>query len=108
MRQGAADAVEVTHHYDPATKQLRIVVRNHGPGALTVRSAEAYAGGAPRTHALAAGATLTDAWPIAGSDHWYDVSVTLDEDPRFLRRLAGHIETGRPSRSDPALERPLA
>ena len=34
---------------------------------------------------------------------WYDLSVTSDQDDAFLRRLAGHVETGRPSTSDPAI-----
>ena len=31
------------------------------------------------------------------SDGWYDVTITTAEDAAFLRRLAGHIENGRPS-----------
>ena len=31
-----------------------------------------------------------------------DMSVTAAGDPGYLRRLAGHVETGRPSISDPA------
>jgi len=42
-------------------------------------------------------------WPIAGSGNWYDISLTSDSDPRYLRRLAGHIEDGNPSVSDPAI-----
>jgi len=34
---------------------------------------------------------------------WYDVVVTVAEDPSFERRLAGHVETGRDSASDPAM-----
>ncbi|VTZ50456.1 Non-hemolytic phospholipase C [Methylocella tundrae] len=34
---------------------------------------------------------------------WYDVVVTVAEDPSFERRLAGHVETGRDSMSDPAM-----
>jgi phospholipase C len=34
---------------------------------------------------------------------WYDVQVTVDTDRTFIRRLAGHVETGRDSASDPAL-----
>ncbi|MFB9840222.1 phospholipase domain-containing protein [Actinoallomurus acaciae] len=37
------------------------------------------------------------------SHGWYDLTVTSDQDRTFLRRLAGHVETGRPSASDPAL-----
>lgn len=34
---------------------------------------------------------------------WYDLIVTVAEDPTFNYRLAGHVETGRDSFSDPAL-----
>ena len=53
-----------------------------------------------------------DLWPGARAVHtaelershgWYDLSVATDEDHAFLRRLAGHVETGRPSSSDPAI-----
>jgi len=33
---------------------------------------------------------------------WYDIQVRLANDKVYVRRFAGHIETGRPSRSDPA------
>lgn len=36
-------------------------------------------------------------------DGWYDVTVTSSGDQRYLRRLAGHLEDGRSSNSDPAL-----
>jgi phospholipase C len=35
--------------------------------------------------------------------NWYDLVVTVTEDPTFKYRLAGHVETGRESFSDPAL-----
>jgi phospholipase C len=34
---------------------------------------------------------------------WYDLIVTIAGDPTFKYRLAGHVETGRDSFSDPAL-----
>jgi len=34
---------------------------------------------------------------------WYDITVTAHHDSPYLRRLAGHVETGAPSISDPAL-----
>jgi phospholipase C len=43
--------------------------------------------------------------PLAARDHWYDVTVTSTRDKSFRRRLAGHIETGRPSKSDPQIGR---
>jgi phospholipase C len=49
------------------------------------------------------GSTVTVTAPTAFGAGWYDVSVTSDASPRYLRRLAGHVETGRPSVSDPSL-----
>jgi phospholipase C len=40
---------------------------------------------------------------LRDSQFWYDLAVACDQDSTFLRRLAGHVETGRPSTSDPAL-----
>ena len=34
---------------------------------------------------------------------WYDVIITVAEDPTFQYRFAGHVETGKPSFSDPAM-----
>jgi phospholipase C len=34
---------------------------------------------------------------------WYDLVVTVEGDPTFQYRLAGHVETGQDSFSDPAL-----
>jgi phospholipase C len=52
---------------------------------------------------VAAGAALDLRLPLAASQHWYDYSVKVRELAGFSRRLAGHIETGEPSVSDPAL-----
>jgi phospholipase C len=34
---------------------------------------------------------------------WYDLKVRVDSDASFQRQLAGHVETGKPSVSDPAI-----
>jgi len=104
FRGGGAEALAVSHRYDAASETLQIVLRNAGGAPFVVHTHDAYAANATHSLPLASGAEIVDAWPIAASGHWYDVSVTLAEDPAFLRRIAGHIETGRPSRSDPALD----
>lgn len=74
------------------------------PGKTSVRLVVrplAY-GGAAQTVTLAAGGTATVSHPIAASDHWYDIEVVQEGSP-FRRRFAGHIDTGKPSRSDPAI-----
>jgi phospholipase C len=104
FRGGAAEPVAVSHRYDAARQTFEIVLRNEGGRPVVVRTADAYAGEGARSLRLAPGAQLVDAWRIDASGHWYDVSITLADDTQFLRRIAGHVETGRPSRSDPALE----
>jgi phospholipase C len=104
FRGGQDDGLAVESRYDLTDGALQIRLRNVGVAPVTAHTANAYAPGETRTHRLAPGAEITDAWPIAAAGHWYDITVGLNEDPRFLRRLAGHIETGRPSRSDPALD----
>ena len=67
---------------------------------LTVR-ALAYDRAAPVTIVLNPGETRTVRRNIAGSHHWYDLLVSGEDG--FSRRFAGHVETGRPSWSDPAM-----
>ncbi|MDU3042112.1 phospholipase domain-containing protein, partial [Bradyrhizobium sp.] len=42
-------------------------------------------------------------WHLRKSGLWYDFVVTSDSDDSFYRRVAGHVETGRPSFSDPGM-----
>ena len=69
---------------------------------LTVKP-NRYSTAAARTHTLSAGAHVDDAWAIASNGYWYDLSITSSSDANFLRRLAGHMETGAASVSDPAI-----
>jgi phospholipase C len=47
--------------------------------------------------------TFEDELSLDKLHNWYDLIVTVAEDPTFKYRLAGHVETGRDSFSDPAL-----
>jgi phospholipase C len=47
--------------------------------------------------------TFEDEWSLHQFHGWYDLIVTVAEDDTFKYRLAGHVETGRDSFSDPAL-----
>ncbi|AMN44985.1 phosphocholine-specific phospholipase C [Rhodoplanes sp. Z2-YC6860] len=42
-------------------------------------------------------------WNLRKTGFWYDFIVTSDSDSDFERRLAGHVETGRASVSDPGM-----
>ncbi|HJR75160.1 MAG TPA: phospholipase domain-containing protein, partial [Luteimonas sp.] len=101
-RGGARPEAEAD--YDAVGGRLILRLRNDGEAACLLTVAVNRYGNAPaREHILAPGARIEDAWPIAASDHWYDVSVTSDSDRAYLRRFAGHVETGASSYSDPAI-----
>ena len=64
-------------------------------------------GARPRTVLVPANARIDEGWVLASSHHWYDLTVTSGDDASFSRRLAGHVENGRPSISDPAAVAPV-
>lgn len=96
---GAGIAATVERSADGDLLLVRLVNRGAAPGRVTLR-ALAYGSIAAQDVALAAGASRVIRVPIAASDHWYDLAV---EAAGWRRRFAGHVETGRPSRSDPAI-----
>jgi phospholipase C len=49
------------------------------------------------------GATPSRYWSLESSFGWYDFTIDVESDPGFGRRLAGHVETGHDSMSDPAI-----
>jgi phospholipase C len=86
----------------PDGARLDLAITNTSAGTVRLTLTSAYEGG--KSHVtVRPGSTVTVTAPGAFGTGWYDVSVTSDADPHYLRRLAGHVETGRPSVSDPSL-----
>ena len=98
---------EVRVHYDVANGNvfLRFTNRGEGPARLSVAD-NAY-GAHPRPVVVPPEGQADEPWILAASHHWYDLTVTSNDDDTFVRRLAGHVETGRPSISDPAAVAPV-
>jgi phospholipase C len=63
---------------------------------------DAYTGHS-RTQPLRSGEKFEEKLALREFYGWYDLIVTVAGDPAFKYRLAGHVETGRESFSDPAL-----
>lgn len=86
---------------------LLLQLSNPRPQARSFRlQALGYQDGTPRTERLAAGASRRIVLPLDRRHHWYDWALTLLEEPGYLRRWAGHVETGRASVTDPAMHGP--
>ncbi|MEV0171553.1 phosphocholine-specific phospholipase C [Streptomyces sp. NPDC050803] len=80
---------------------IELTLTNKGSGTVRLKIADGY-GGPGTTLTVRPGATVKRTVDLAASRRWYDLTVTSDADPAFLRRFAGHVENGRPGVSDPA------
>jgi phospholipase C len=83
-----------------ATKDggLRLSLKNRGPRPLEVSLEDRHAD-APRRLRLAPGGARTLRFDTTASARWYDLEVRAEG---LRHRFAGHVETGRPSLSEPA------
>jgi phospholipase C len=79
---------------------ITLVNRGDAPVRLTVTPGP-YPKAASRDHLLPPGARLVDEWALRDSAGWYDVTVSAAGSDTCLCRMAGRVETGRPSTSDP-------
>jgi len=102
-----ADQRELRSHYDAARGVLNVSLLNPGPAPLIATVTDLAYGNPPRVLHVPAGQSVSSAWDLAACHHWYDLQWQLQEQPHWLRRLAGHLETGRPSMSDPAATAPM-
>ncbi|WP_369393477.1 phosphocholine-specific phospholipase C [Streptomyces sp. CG1] len=81
---------------------LELTFTNKGSGTVKLKVVNGY-GGHPATVTVRPGATVKHTVDLTASKRWYDVTVTCDADPAFLRGFAGHVENGLPGVSDPAI-----
>ncbi len=103
FRGGAATGVKVEAAYVPHRNRIALsFIGGSRPCTLTV-TPRAYPLGAARVYRLAPGETVRDDWLIEQSAHWYDLELFMAEDLQWRLRLSGHMETGQPSLSDPAI-----
>jgi phospholipase C len=102
---GRADRTgpEVSARHDGHSGDVRLTLANGGSTSVRLTVNDAYGKGSPAVHRLLPGAHVVHIASTGRSHGWYDLSVVSDQDGTFLRRLAGHVETGRPATSDPAI-----
>jgi len=93
--------LEVVSSYDlssPTAGKLVLSMRNgsSGTATFTVKS-NAYRSDGPWIYRVPPGQTVLDHWNVQlNTDCWYDLTASVDLDSLFLRRFAGHLETGLP------------
>jgi phospholipase C len=99
-REGAA--LEVRTEYHARAGKVALTVTNTGPHRVRVRVADAYAG-RTASHTVGPERTVTVVENVARTRGWYDLTLTVDGDDTFRQQLAGHVENGRDSITDPLM-----
>jgi phospholipase C len=99
-RSGATAQVTASYYAHGSEKPvLALELANDSNHAVTFTiTPNHYARHADRNYRVPAHGSatyLTD--PIASSDGWYDLSVTVSGDSSWSRRYVGHLENGQPS-----------
>ena len=100
---GAAQP-QVWVSYDLANGAVSAQLRNPGRGAVAfMLAANAYHQVPAQTVVVAPGGEAAHTWSVTASAGWYDFSVHVAQQPGYVRRFAGRVETGSDSSSDPAM-----
>jgi phospholipase C len=87
---------------DRGSEVIALVIRNLGSSAEKLSILDAYSGKI-HTRVLHPQNSATFVNPSKEFFGWYDLTVRVESDAGFRRQLAGHVETGRPSMTDPAI-----
>jgi phospholipase C len=99
----AAAALRVHSEYGKDDEvSIFLSLQNAGSQKASVTVLNAYSG-EKLMRVLAPGGHADGKLSLERFRGWYDIVVTVAEDPSFEHRLAGHVETERDSISDPAM-----
>ncbi len=96
--------LEIDCIYDTDGRDVRLRITNLARASCRVTVTNGYDNDSS-TRLLRSGQSFSKTWELKASFGWYDLVVAVDTDQNFLRRLAGHVENGQGSASDPALGR---
>jgi phospholipase C len=96
-----AAVLDVVSTYDREDGSIQWRIKNLG-SASEVTVLDAYTGKSV-AHYLHNGDTTDGEVDLGGFHGWYDLAVSVAGDSTFKYQLAGHVETGSDSFSDPAM-----
>ncbi|MGA7777956.1 MAG: phospholipase C, phosphocholine-specific [Paraburkholderia sp.] len=94
---------EVADGYDVANGNLQLRLENPGTARCQFTITNAYDPNTVIKQVVRGGETDQVYLDLRNAYGWYDLTITVDTDATFTRRLGGHVENGRSSMSDPAL-----
>jgi phospholipase C len=94
--------LQVASRYHRERGGLVLTLENQGHDFCNVTVENLY-NGESVTYMLKPGEHAEKHWFLGDSYGWYDLVVRADAEAGFVQRLAGHVETGEPGVTDPAI-----
>ena len=97
-------ALDVHAYYNDELNVITLHIANRAQNAVKIQVVDKYTG-KRFTKELQPNDAVAKHWPLKRSYGWYDFVITVAEDAGFEYQLAGHLENGKDSISDPAMGR---
>jgi phospholipase C len=94
--------LEVRVVYDRDSTDITLHISNRSSQMLKASVFNAYTSKSTKL-VLGLGDTDSKTSPLSHTGGWYDLTITVDGDSQFVYRLAGHLEDGEDSISDPIM-----
>jgi len=99
---GTSAIVQSALTYDSGGGSVTLTAVNKGTTTIELQVTNVYTS-ALSSKVLKAGATFQQSYPVDANNHWYDLLLAVVEDANFRQEIAGHVETGKDSKTDPAI-----
>lgn len=93
---------DVSGSYENGNNSITLTISSQTAQSATVRVLDEYTGKSIEAK-LKPGESMSKRWLLARFSGWYGFVITVDQDPGFEHQIAGHVETGEDSISDPAM-----
>jgi len=94
--------LDVRASYDADSSDITLEITNRSSQAAVISVFNRYTSRRTRL-ALESGQSESKTWPLSRAGGWYDFAFAVDGDSRFAYQLAGHLENGEDSISDPIM-----
>ena len=98
----SAANLDIRTAYNKQTNAITLYGANRGSATVTIRLMNVY-NGQVLSDDVKAGASGARTFELNSTHGWYDFVVEVAQDPSFRYEIAGHLETGNESRTDPAI-----
>jgi phospholipase C len=102
---GISPKLDVHATYNEASVAITLKISNEAAQTANVHVLDKYTGNSSAQE-LKPHQSISKSWSLTPMFGWYELVITIDQDPAFECRLAGHLETGQDSISDPAMGSP--